>query len=186
VRARPVGPEAFRRRLVGLYALTLMERDGPLHGYGLSERIAERTEGAWRPGPGSVYPSLGKLVDSGLARSKANGRRRVYSITPQGRALLRRMRRSNGPKGGVRPDLSALWAEVLGSDNVQEFLLHRLRRSLEALEARVSHSRDSGGDPGLLRAAVLAELASSSARLGVRDPPPSRRTRAVRKVSHSG
>ncbi len=88
---------------MGLYALTLMEREGPLHGYGLSERIAERTEGAWRPGAGSVYPSLRKLVESGLARSKATERRRVYSITPQGRALLRRMRRANGPGTGPAP-----------------------------------------------------------------------------------
>ena len=60
----PYGP-SLRRRLVGLYALTVMEREGPVHGYGISERIAERTDGAWRPGPGAVYPSLQKLVAGG-------------------------------------------------------------------------------------------------------------------------
>ncbi|HEV8049998.1 MAG TPA: PadR family transcriptional regulator, partial [Thermoplasmata archaeon] len=103
MRRPPVGPEAFRRRLVGLYALTLMERDGSLHGYGLSEKIADRTDGSWRPGPGSVYPSLKKLVASGLARSRVAARRREYTITPAGRALLRRMRSASEPGRRSRP-----------------------------------------------------------------------------------
>lgn len=168
---------------MGLYALTLMEREGPLHGYGLSERIAERTEGAWRPGAGSVYPSLRKLVESGLARSKATERRRVYSITPQGRALLRRMRRANGPGDRTRPDLSALWAEVFGSANVQAFLLRRFRRSMEALELQVSRSIEAGGDPKALRRTVLAELDAAAARLRAPDAASRQGLRARTKVT---
>jgi DNA-binding PadR family transcriptional regulator len=176
------GPEAFRRRLVGLYALTLMEREGPLHGYGLSERIAQRTEGAWRPGPGSVYPSLRKLTEQGLAREHARTRRREYAITPAGRSLLRKLRSDSGPFRQGRPDLSALWAEVFGTGDVGQFLLHRLHRTLDALDAHLARVADSGGTAETLRAAAHAELEQATARLGG----PRRSTRALSALEAGG
>jgi DNA-binding PadR family transcriptional regulator len=164
------GPQAFRRRLVGLYALSLMEREGPLHGYGLSERIAEKTEGAWRPGPGSVYPSLRKLTESGLARSRVRARRREYTITAPGRAMLRRMRARDGPLGRPRPDLSALWAEVMGAGDVDQFLLLRLRRTLGTLEAQIRRPTGSPARAGALRTAALRELSQASGRLRASSP----------------
>jgi DNA-binding PadR family transcriptional regulator len=160
----PIGPEAFHRRLVGLYALTLMDREGPLHGYGLSERIAQQTDGAWRPGPGSVYPSLRKLADSKLAQRGERGQRRLYTITPAGRALLRRLRKSAGEGRRPHPDLSALWAEVLGADKLQVFRLERLRRSLGAIESQIAHNPEGGGE-GSFRSVVLAELNASVRRI---------------------
>jgi len=160
----PEVPGAFRRRLVGLYALTLMERAGPLHGYGLSDRIAQRTEGAWRPGPGSVYPSLRKLAEVGLARSYARNRRREYVITSRGRALLRRIRHRDGPLGRPRPDMSSLWAEVMGSEDVGEFLLQRLRRTVDSLDAQIQRTTASGAHTSALRTATIAELTRASAR----------------------
>ncbi|MBX7161283.1 MAG: PadR family transcriptional regulator [Acidimicrobiia bacterium] len=38
--------------------------DGPAHGYELIQRLETKTEGRWRPSPGSVYPQL--LADDGL------------------------------------------------------------------------------------------------------------------------
>ena len=173
------GPEAFRRRLVGLYALTVMDREDGLHGYGLSERIAQSTDGAWRPGPGSVYPSLRQLVSAGLARSRPVHRRRMYTITPRGRALLRQIRESSGPLRRPRPDLSSLWAEVYGSAGVERFLLLRLRRTLDSLEALAARSQGPGSDAAWLRSAVQTELAEAIARFGpsLVPPPPARSVR---------
>lgn len=127
--------EGLRRRAIGMYALTLMNRDGPLHGYALSERIAAKTEGAWRPGPGAVYPSLRKLVNLGLARCRRQGRRQEYTLTAQGRALIVSLRTRHGALEPVRPDLTGLWAEILGSPDAEEFLVQRLRRAVAAIEA---------------------------------------------------
>jgi DNA-binding PadR family transcriptional regulator len=157
-------PQAFRRRLVGLYALSLMEREGPLHGYGLSQRIAQKTEGAWRPGPGSVYPSLRQLTEIGFARSRVKQRRREYTITAKGTALLRRVRSQNGPLGRPRADLSSLWAEVMGAGDVDRFLLLRLRRTLDSLEAQIGRPGVSSARAGSLRTATLDELSKASAR----------------------
>ncbi len=163
VDSRRANPDAFRRRLVGLYALTLMEREGPLHGYALSERIAQRTEGTWRPGPGSVYPSLHKLVEGGLVRSEQGHRRRMYSISPRGREVLRGIRHREGRGRRTGPDLSPLWAEVLGSGDVGEFLLGRLRRTLDSIDTHISRMPVGDDGSSWLRSAVLRELAQATA-----------------------
>lgn len=149
--------------LLGLYALTQMARVGPVHGYFLSERIAERTEGAWRPGPGAIYPALNKLTQRKFARSHVEGRRRLYSITPQGRAMLARFRTRATYWTSRAPDLTALWAEVWGVDDVGSFLLLRLRRSLDAIDS-VLASPPPRGSPRAghtpLRHDVIGELAT--------------------------
>jgi len=58
----------------------------PGHGYDVIQRLEEKTEGAWRPSPGSVYPTLQLLEDEGLVRSVERNDKRVYEIAESGRA----------------------------------------------------------------------------------------------------
>jgi DNA-binding PadR family transcriptional regulator len=59
--------------------------DGPAHGYELITRLEEKSGGAWRPSPGSVYPTLQLFEDEGLVRSEERDGKRVYSLTDAGR-----------------------------------------------------------------------------------------------------
>jgi len=56
----------------------------------LIRSIEDRTHGAWRPGPGSVYPILRELVSEGYIRAKATkgSGRTVYEITEKGSGRL--------------------------------------------------------------------------------------------------
>src|SRR5271155_4386855 len=59
----------------------------PKHGYEILQDIEGKTDGAWRPGVGSVYPILKRLQSSGYIKADEKGSaetRRVYSITPKG------------------------------------------------------------------------------------------------------
>ena len=61
----------------------------PMHGYQIITELTERSNGAWRPSPGSVYPTLQALEDQGLVTAdKAEGRR-VFSLTVEGLAEAR-------------------------------------------------------------------------------------------------
>jgi len=153
-------------RLVGLYALTCMERDGPIYGYSLAGRIEERTGGSWRPGPGAVYPALQRLTDRGLAKVQGAGRRRVYTITPAGRRFLSKLRKERFADSASGPDLSLLWAEIVGAPDDATFILQRLRRILDRLEAQLSRnpSLEIGGRP--LREHILTEIRACEGRLG--------------------
>lgn len=66
-------------------ALLITLLDGPGHGYELIKNLEERTEGRWKPSPGSVYPHLQMLSDEGLVTSVETGGRRVYELTDSGR-----------------------------------------------------------------------------------------------------
>ena len=153
-------------RLVGLYALTCMERNGAVYGYSLVSRIAERTGGVWRPGPGAVYPALQRLTEQGLATVHGAGRRREYRITPRGRRLLLKIRKERSSPGGSGPDLSLLWADIVGAPDDSTFLLQRLRRALDGIETHLSREPEARTGRLPLRDDVLSELRAAERRLG--------------------
>lgn len=66
-------------------ALLVALLDGPGHGYELIRLLEERTEGRWRPSPGSVYPTLEMLADEGLVSSTEADGRRTFALTDTGR-----------------------------------------------------------------------------------------------------
>jgi DNA-binding PadR family transcriptional regulator len=110
--------------------------EGPGHGYELMQRLEEKSEGAWRPSPGSIYPTLQLLEDEGLARATERDGKRVYEITDAGREeATRRIDEAGGapwddagrggPSGGfVRAlkgiNLAARQIMVAGSPEQQE------------------------------------------------------------------
>ena len=120
-------------RILGLYALAVMDREGSLHGYALADRISDRTRGTWRPGAGAIYPALDSLARRRLAKVAREGTRRVYHITPEGRKLLRRVRQQMAwrLRGGL--DLGFLWSEIGGVTDPAEYLLRRLDTHLDAV-----------------------------------------------------
>jgi DNA-binding PadR family transcriptional regulator len=152
-------------RVLGLYALATLDREGSAYGYSLADRVATKTEGAWRPGPGAIYPALQGLVARGAAREQKVGVRRVYSITPEGRALLRRIRREMAGRRSGGPDLSLLWAEIAGTTDPGRFMLQRLRRQLDALETLLTREPNAPIGSGSLREATVTELTSAIQRL---------------------
>jgi DNA-binding PadR family transcriptional regulator len=62
----------------------------PRNGYQLMQAIEERSEGFWRPSPGSVYPTLAQLEDEGLIRSVETEGARRFELTDAGREHLDR------------------------------------------------------------------------------------------------
>ncbi len=157
----------MRPRLLGLYALAQMERDGAIRGYVLAHRVAEVTAGSWKPGAGAIYPCLRSLVERGLARTGGRGRLREYRLTPAGRRLLRQVRRraSVGRAGG--PDLGSLWMEVVGEEAAARFALRRLERNLDRLGDLVRAEKDPAEQRSLRRE---AQAILARGRLGLRAP----------------
>ena len=59
-----------------------------MNGYQVIQQIAERSGGAWKPSPGSVYPTLQQLEDEGLVEGAEVEGRRVLQLTEAGRAYV--------------------------------------------------------------------------------------------------
>src|SRR5215210_5802077 len=82
----PRGPRA-RRGDVRAAILVLLAEE-PRNGYQLMQEIEQRSEGVWRPSPGSVYPALQQLEDEGLVAVRAGDGRKAFGLTDEGRAVV--------------------------------------------------------------------------------------------------
>ncbi|MBB4664084.1 PadR family transcriptional regulator [Conexibacter arvalis] len=76
-----------RRGDVRTAALLLLAEE-PRNGYQIMQELEQRSGGAWRPSPGSVYPALQQLEDEGLIRSGEQDGRKLYELTDAGRQFV--------------------------------------------------------------------------------------------------
>ncbi|MFE7625708.1 PadR family transcriptional regulator [Streptomyces sp. NPDC057509] len=83
-RNRGGGRGRARRGDVRASILALL-KDRAMHGYEMIQEIGERSGGAWRPSPGSVYPTLQLLEDEGLITSASEGGKKLFTLTDAGR-----------------------------------------------------------------------------------------------------
>lgn len=65
----------------------------PLHGYGIMQEIARQSENRYKPGPGTLYDNLQRLLDQGLVEEAggpagSDSRRRYYRLSGHGREVL--------------------------------------------------------------------------------------------------
>jgi DNA-binding PadR family transcriptional regulator len=74
-----------RRRGDVRMAILLLLAEEPRNGYQLMQVIEERSEGEWRPSPGSVYPVLSQLEDEGLVRATDRDGVKLFELTDAGR-----------------------------------------------------------------------------------------------------
>src|SRR5918993_366796 len=82
-------------------ALLLLLAEEPRNGYQLMQEIEQRSDGLWRPSPGSVYPALQQLEDEGLVTPTEAGRK-AFTLTDAGRAHVEER----------RDELGAPWDDV--------------------------------------------------------------------------
>lgn len=104
------------------YLILVALGGGERHGYGITQDVAELSEGAVKLGAGTLYGALDRLVDEGLVtatRSETvDGRlRRYYALTEQGglavRAETRRrlsVARAAATQLGITGGLARRWA----------------------------------------------------------------------------
>ncbi|NIZ92197.1 PadR family transcriptional regulator [Kineosporiaceae bacterium B12] len=68
-------------------AVLALLAEGPSNGYRIIGEVAQRSGGAWRPSPGSVYPTLQQLQDEGLVETDPADAKQ-FALTEQGRAYV--------------------------------------------------------------------------------------------------
>ncbi len=66
----------------------------PLHGWGISQRIEQLSQGVFEVNPGSLFPAFRRLERAGLLEcewriSENNRRAKYYSLTKAGRQKLK-------------------------------------------------------------------------------------------------
>src|SRR5487761_2320194 len=77
-------------------AVLVLLEEQPRNGYQLIQELAERSNEARRPSPGSSYPVLRQREGEGLVGASAAGTGRTYELTAAGRALVPEQREQLG------------------------------------------------------------------------------------------
>jgi DNA-binding PadR family transcriptional regulator len=113
------GGRKARRGDIRTAALLLLAEE-PRNGYQIMQEVEERSDGAWRPSPGSVYPALQQLEDEGLVRSEEIDGRKAFQLTDAGRAHL----------GERDPDRPAPWEQMSGDVGAKAHELGKIMREV--------------------------------------------------------
>lgn len=96
-------------------AVLVLLEEQPRNGYQLIQELTERSNEAWRPSPGSIYPVLQQLEDEGLVTVSASGTGRTYELSVAGRALVSDQREQLGkPWENVDQGASGPARELMG------------------------------------------------------------------------
>lgn len=136
-------------------AVLALLREKPMHGYQIIAEIGERSGGAWKPSPGSVYPTLQMLTDEGLLKAEESGGRKTYALTEEGRFVAEAEAdkpapwENSGSRDGGRPgalpkagiELAQAAAQVGRTGNAEQVqeavsVLEDARRKLYAILAK--------------------------------------------------
>jgi DNA-binding PadR family transcriptional regulator len=141
------------------------EHAEPLNGYQVIQQIEERSGGAWKPSPGSVYPTIQQLQDEGLVVSDDERGRKTLALSAEGRtyveehadelaALWRPFEQTHdeGERGfsGLKPEIGqvmgAVWQIVTAGTESQQRaaieVLAETRRSLYGILADGDQAAD--------------------------------------------
>ena len=90
--ASPPNPQTLLQGTLDMLVLKALQL-GPMHGWGITERIESGSRRVLELNQGSLYPALYRLERQGLIRSEwnvseNNRRARYYTLTPAGRRRL--------------------------------------------------------------------------------------------------
>jgi len=141
-------PHGAPRGLLHFYALLSVARK-PMRGYDLIKEIEIKTEGAWRPGPGAVYPVLRKLVRQNYIKAKkaqVGPRQLVYEITPAGLeniANAKRMMKSSTERWSL---MRQLFIDLMEPDDLVRFVISSMEMQIELVHTLVESDRSSISD----------------------------------------
>ena len=107
----------------------------PIHGYEIIQDIDSKTEAAWRPGAGSLYPILKKLVSEGLIKAdpepSSEATRRVYQITPKGVESLAHAKEMFTNFQQRFSSLRRLFIELIDPENLATFFVDGSNRQFQ-------------------------------------------------------
>jgi DNA-binding PadR family transcriptional regulator len=146
------GPRAKRGDVRAAVLALLSER--PMHGYEMIKEIEERTEGAWSPSAGSIYPTLQLLEDEGLVRGEESEGKRRFALTDAGTEEHQQKAGEETPWDAIREGVAP---EHFALRNSLRKLLHSVRQVFEADAEQQKQVRELLDETRRKVYAILAE-----------------------------
>jgi DNA-binding PadR family transcriptional regulator len=135
-------PQGAPRGLLYFYALWKISKK-PSSGYDLMQDIESKTEGAWRPGPGAIYPVLKKLSGEKLItphKDQGASPHTVYAVTQAGLdriALVKKTMKSSGERWSL---MRRVFSDILEPEDLVKFVVEAPSRHFDFVHELVLSS----------------------------------------------
>jgi len=129
-----MGPPPRAERGEVRYLILDAIKDQPRHGYEIIQAIADRSKGAYKPSPGTVYPTLQMLEEMGLCKTRKQEERTQYEITEAGLSEL----------AAHQDEVSETYDRFAGTDDWSELfdlqeVARQFRRMMRAIGQSFKH-----------------------------------------------
>jgi len=128
-----------RRGDIRTAALLLLAEE-PRNGYQIMQEVEERSQGAWNPSPGSVYPALAQLEDEGLIATEEAEGRKLYTVTDAGRKAVEERGERPAPWEQMSGELTPVVHDLAKLARDVRFAFAQIVRT--GSEAQMSSARD--------------------------------------------
>ncbi|MEM0133720.1 MAG: PadR family transcriptional regulator [Thermoplasmatales archaeon] len=127
------GEGRWNRGIVFFIILT-MAKEGPIYGNQVSSAISEKTDGAWKPSSGSIYPALDRMARRGLLERYKDGGKVMYRITDKGSSLISKIMERRFERSPISKFMGRLWMDTMGSEEKTRFILGSAKNAADSLE----------------------------------------------------
>ncbi|HKW05478.1 MAG TPA: PadR family transcriptional regulator [Nitrososphaerales archaeon] len=137
-----LGPQAVPRGFLRAYVLAMLSHSRET-GYSIMQSIVDKSEGSWRPGPGTIYPTLRTLAREGLVlptkHVEKHGERSSfsYSITSKGKHELAELQNLILTQGTRKVGMMEIFGYVLPASSVVKIFHYHFRGELELLIQKI-------------------------------------------------
>jgi DNA-binding PadR family transcriptional regulator len=110
--------------------------------------IEAKTEGAWRPGPGAIYPVLKKLAGEGYIKETKGAKgssQTVYAITTSGKARIATARKSFRSAGERWSLMRRVFSDLMEPEDLSRFVIESPSRHFEFVHELILSNGDRIG-----------------------------------------
>ena len=136
-------PHSIPRGLLRFLIFRLLQSKD-MTGTEIMSVLEERSQGAWRPSPGSMYPMLATLEEKGFIETvKTEGRSKTYRLSEEGHIQTKEHFKRAGDLEHKARLSRILWINLLEPCDRANFLLTGMKASMDALDDTIQHLKKS-------------------------------------------
>lgn len=105
--------------LLALFILNSLNKK-PMSGYDLLKSITEKTEGAWVPSKGTLYPILKQLKEEKLIKILTTGKRskNIFELTSNGKEVLKNIKKCKKESKEKLFQFRNLLIDIFGAEKI--------------------------------------------------------------------
>jgi len=129
-------PHTIPRGLLRIIIIRLLHSQ-EMTGTEIMEHLSERSQGAWKPSPGSIYPLLASLEEDGIIETvKTEGRSKTYRVAPDERERTKVILKRHDVEHKARLG-RMMWLQLLEPGDRVHFHCGGIRFALDSIDETV-------------------------------------------------